>query len=145
MAQQFPTSAQVIYETLSSDPTFMGMLGHYDFRSGQGPIDAISITTPGEDLPALRNVEGLECVIHDTGNKNQRMYLTSTPDVRTSWGVFLIAWAPATGAELDAAASRILQRFRGATSSQTITTPEGLGSLVQCSIAISSENPIVSL
>lgn len=145
MAQQFPTSAQVIYETLSLDPTFVGMLGHYDFRSGQGPIDAISVTTAGEDLPSLRNVEGVECIIHDTGSKNQRMYLTSTPDIRTSWDLFLIAWAPATGADLDAAANRILQRFRGASSSQVITTPEGLGSLVQCSIEISSENPIVPL
>lgn len=143
--QNFPTSAQVIYQTLSADPVFMASIGHYDFRSGQGPIDAISVTSPGEDLPALRNVEGVECIIHDTGSKSQRMYLTESSDVKTSWGMYLVSWAPSTGADLDAVANRVLQRFHGAIASDIVTTPEGLGSLVQCSILISSENPIVPL
>ena len=67
MAQQFPTSAQVIYDILVADPTFSGLIGTYTFKAGQ-TSPAISIVTPGTDIPSLRKVRGVECVIQDTGD-----------------------------------------------------------------------------
>ena len=86
MAQSFPTSAQVIYETLSTDSNFTDLLGTYNFKGGGGPIDAISVVTAGADIPSLRNVEGVECVIQDAGNSVLQEYYGSTVVV-TTWSV----------------------------------------------------------
>ena len=140
--QTFPTSAQVIYDTLAADATFLGLLGSYDFKTGQGPIPALSVISAGEDLPSLRNVEGVECIIQDAGNVSQRNYLTNDLDLVTSWSVFLVAWEPSTGADLQTATERILKRFNGASAMQTVATTDGLGSLVQNKIMISSDNAV---
>ena len=140
--QTFPTSAQVIYDTLAADATFLGLLGSYDFKTGQGPITAMSIVSAGEDLPSLRNVQGVECIIQDAGNVNQRNYLTDDLDLVTTWSVFLVAWEPSTGADLQVATERLLRHFHGASATQTVGTVDGLGSLVQNKIVISSDNAI---
>ena len=140
--QTFPTSAQVIYDTLAADATFLSYLGSYDFRTGQGPIPALSVISAGEDLPSLRNVEGIECIIQDAGNVRQRNYLTNDLDLVTSWSVFLVAWEPSTGADLQVATERILRRFNGASAIQTVATTDGLGSLVQNKIMVSSDNAV---
>lgn len=146
MAQQFPTSAQVIYDTLAADAAFVALLGTYDFQNGQGPLTALSVVSAGEDLPALRNVQGVECVIQDTGEIEYKDYLTDEPsDLNTTWSLFLVAWGPATGADLQVAAEKVVRRFRGATSVQTIATTDGLGSLVQTKVLIKSFNPIIPL
>ena len=145
MAQQFPTSAQVIYDTLAADATFTSYLGSYNFKTGDGPIAALSVITPGEDLPSIRNVQGIECIIHDAGDTQQTTYLTGDMDLRTQWSVFLVSWEPSTGAELQVAADHMLRRFNGAQMVQTVATVDGLGSLVQTKIMISSFNPIIPL
>jgi len=144
MAQSFPTSAQVIYDTLAADATFVSMLGTYKFKKGQ-TLTALSVVSAGEDLPALRKVEGVECIIQDTGNMSQRAYLTGSLDVQTEWSLFLVAWEPSTGSDLHAATARLLQRFQGAKAVQTVATVDGLGALVQNKVMISSENPIISI
>ena len=145
MAQTFPTSAQVVYDTLAADATFVGLLGSYDFKTGQGPITALSVVSAGEDLPALRNVQGVECIIQDAGNTTQMPYLTGDMDLTTNWNIFLVAWEPATGADMQAAADRVLRRFQGAQAVQTVATTDGLGSLVQTKIIIKSTMPVIPL
>lgn len=142
MAQSFPTSAQVIYDTLSSDTNFTDLLGTYNFKSGSGPIDAISVVTAGADLPALRNVDGVECVIQDAGNSSLQEYYGSRVVV-TTWSVFLVAWGDATGADLQSAAEVALRRFAGSEMIQTVATSDGLGSLVQTKLMIKSNMPIL--
>ena len=152
MAQSFPTSAQVIYETLSTDSNFTNLLGTYNFKGGGGPIDgfyclwvsAISVVTAGADIPSLRNVEGVECVIQDAGNSTLQEYYGSTVVV-TTWSVFLIAWGEATGADLQAAAEVALKRFGGSEMVQTVATSDGLGSLVQTKLLIKSNMPILAV
>ena len=140
--QTFPTSAQVIYDTLAADATFLGYLGSYDFKTGQGPIPALSVISAGEDLPSLRNVEGIECIIQDAGNVRQRNYLTDDLDLVTTWSLFLVSWEPSTGADLQVATERVLRRFNGASATQTVATVDGLGSLVQNKVVISSDNAV---
>ena len=140
--QSFPTSAQVIYETLSSDSNFTDLLGTYNFKGGGGPIDAISMVTAGADLPALRNVDGVECVIQDAGNSSLQEYYGSRVVV-TEWSVFLVAWGTATGADLQNAAEVALRRFASSEMVQTVATSDGLGSLVQTKITIKSNMPIL--
>ena len=74
MTQSFPTSAQIVYETLASDTELMDIIGNYEFKAGQTG-DAISIVTAGQDMPSLRNVSGIECVIQDSGATVQQNYL----------------------------------------------------------------------
>ena len=142
--QVFPTTAQVIYDTLTADATFMGYLGTYEFQAGQ-TLPAITIMTAGEDLPQLRNVQGLECVIMDAGNTKNFDYLSGdAPRSQVTWSAFLVCWEPATGAELQTATQRALSRFLGSYSVQTVATSDGLGSLVQNKLMIRSDMPIVS-
>ena len=145
MAQQFPTTAQVIYDVLAADSAFLAMLGSYNFRgNSSGEIPALSIVTAGEDMPALRRVQGVECIIQDAGNTAASNYLTGdAPRLQTKWSVFLICWEEATGADLQAVAEHILRRFAGSQSYQTVATTDGLGSLVQTKIEIMSDMPIL--
>ncbi len=144
MAQQFPTTAQVIYETLSTDTEFMALLGTYRFKAGQ-EMPAISVVSAGEDLPALRKVRGVECIIQDAGDITIYEYLTGdTPRVSVAWSVFLVAWDEAKGADMQVAAQAACQRFLGSEAIQTVATADGLGSLVQTKLIIKSDMPIVA-
>ena len=143
MAQQFPTSAQVIYDTLAADTNFTNLLGTYEFKAGQ-TTTALSIVTAGEDMPSLRNVQGVECIIQDAGNFTSNEYLSGdAPRLTITWSVFLVSWAPSTGADLQAAAEAACRRFLGAQALQTVATADGLGSLVQTKLFIKSDMPIV--
>ena len=144
MAQQFPTTAQVIYDVLSSDVEFVTLLGSYEFRAGQS-VPALSIVTPGADLPSLRKVEGIECVIQDAGNFTRSEYLTGeAARLNIQWSVFLVCWEPATGAQLQAAAERACSRFLGSEAIQTVAVSDGLGAQVQTKIIIRSEMPVLA-
>jgi hypothetical protein len=145
IVQTFPISAQVIYDTLAADAVFTSLLGSYDFKAGQGPITALSVVSAGEDLPSLRNVQGVECIIQDAGDTTQMNYLTGDMDLTITWSVFLVAWEPATGSGLQAATNRIIKRFQGSQAIQTVATTDGLGSLVQNKILIKSTMPITPL
>lgn len=144
MAQTFPTSAQVIYDTLAADATFTGLLGTYEFKAGQ-TIPALSVVSAGEDMPSLRNVSGVECIIQDAGNFTKNEYISNDAARLTiSWSVFLVAWEPANGSDLQAAAERACSRFLGSQAIQTVATTDGLGSLVQTKLIIRSDMPILA-
>ena len=143
MAQTFPTSAQVIYSTLAADTNLAALLGTYTFAVGSS-FPALSVVSPGENLPATRSVSGLECVIHDLGNTQPKNYVSSAADMVVTWQVFLIAWEPATGADLQAATELICSRFANSYSTQTVAVSDGLGALVQNKIVIRSDSPILS-
>jgi hypothetical protein len=142
MSQQFPTTANAIYDALAADSGFISLLGEYTFKANSGPLSAISVVSPGQDLPALRNVSGVEVVIQDVGISTLQNYLTGAPDTVTSFSVFCILWEPATGADLQAVTDYICKRFVGAASIETVATPDGLGSLVQSKVIIKSNMPI---
>ncbi len=144
MAQQFPTSAQVIYDTLVADTAFMALLGSYDFKNATGSLPAISIVTPGADLPQLRGVEGLECVIQDAGNIGRMDYVAGASDFVITYSVFLICWEDANGQDMTSAAQRVMQIFGGATSTETVAVADGLGALAQTLIRIPSTAPILA-
>ena len=144
MSQQFPTTAQVIYDVLSNDTVLMSLVGEYKFKKGQ-VHPAISILSPGADLPSLRSTTGVECIIHDVGDVTKYEYLTNDP-ARTSvlWSVFLVTWAPGTGADMQAVTERICSRFLGSKSLQTVAVADGLGSMVQTKVMIKSDMPVLA-
>ena len=144
MAQQFPTTAQAIYDVLANDVEFVTLLGTYEFRAGQ-TAPAISIVTAGADLPALRKVQGVECVIQDAGDFTKSEYLTGeAARLTVRWSVFLVCWEPATGADLQAAAQRACGRFLGSEAIQTVAVSDGLGAQVQTKLIIRSDMPILA-
>ena len=144
MAQQFPTSAQAIYDVLASDSEFMGMLGSYQFKAGQ-QVPALSIVTPGADIPSLRNVSGIECVIQDSASFTRNEYITKDQARLTiTWAVFLVAWEPATGADMQAATEKASSRFLGSQAVQTVAVADGLGAQVQTKLQIRSDMPILA-
>ena len=143
MAQQFPKTAQAIYDAIAADATLMGKLGTYTFRKANGSVPAISIVSPGEDLPALRNVEGVEVVCHDVGDVMPINYLTGASDSRVDFPVFVIAWAPKKGADVLEVVNLLLQKFGGSRSYETVAVADGLGALVQTKVIVRSDMPIL--
>jgi len=143
VAQQFPTLAQVIYDTLVADSSFPLLIGEYSFRAGQ-TAPAISVVTPGQDLPAIKKIGGVEVVIHDAADVKRRDYLTSGSDIYIDWKVFFICWEPATGLELTAAVARAMQRFAGSTSFETVAVADGIGAQVQTMLVIKGDMPILA-
>ena len=142
MAQQFPTSAQVIYDTLATDTVFLDLLGSYNFRANNEVIKALSILSAGQDLPSVRNVTGVECVIQDAGNTVAQNYLTEEADLVTTWSMFLVAWEGSTGDDMQKAVNHALKRFVGSQAVQTVAASDGLGAMVQTKVFILSNKPI---
>ena len=142
MTQLFPTTAQVIYEAVSIDPYFTGLLGTYNFKTTSSPSTSLSIVSAGEDMPSIRNVQGIECIIQDTGDVTTQPYLTEEPDLVITWSVFLVAWEPAKGSNMQEVVNYFLRRFVGAEAVQTVATTDGLGALVQTKVFIKSNMPI---
>ena len=144
MAQDFPTTAQAIYDVLAADATFTGLLGTYEFKAGQ-TLPAISIVSAGEDMPSLRNVQGVECVIQDAGDFTKNEYISSdAARLTVNWSVFLVAWEPAKGSDVQAAAERACSRFLGSQAVQTVAVADGLGALVQTKVMIRSDMPVLA-
>ena len=142
MSQQFPTSAATIYDILSTDSVFVGLLGKYRFKGNTGPSTALSVVSPGQSLPSLRKVTGIECIVQDVGNSVAQDYLTGAPDIITTWSLFLVAWEPSTGGDLQEAVDHILKRFVGSQAVQTVAVSDGLGALVQTKVFIMSNKPV---
>jgi len=144
VAQVFPTSAKVVYDSLVGNASFMAKLGNYTFSGGTGaPEPAIAVLSPGEPLPELRDVEGVECIIHDAANAKRMAFLSGNSATVFTWQVFLICWEGATGQDVTDAVSALMSIFPGATSTETVATAHGLGSLVQTRILIPSDMPII--
>ena len=141
MSQQFPTTPQVVYDTLVADATFMGFIGQYTFTAGS-VLSAISIVSPGQDLPGLKKITGLECIIHDAADVKRTDYLDSSEAV-VDWRVFLISWGPSNGYTMTQAAQRLVQIFGGCRTFETVAVADGLGALAQTMAQIPSNQPIL--
>lgn len=142
MPQQHADTPETIYETLTADTQFMALVGQRTFEANNTTLDSISIITPGENLPAVKSITGLEVVIHDVSDLSRRDYITDNSDITTAWKVFLIAWPGANGSTLNDAARRMMELFSKATTIETNPTPTGLGSLAQLLVLIPSDSVI---
>ena len=142
MAQTFPTSAQVIYDTLVADASFMALVGTYNFTDGS-TFPSISIKSPGEDLPELNTVAGLEVVVMDAGDVRQQAYVSDTPDAVFTWTVFLIVWDPEKAQKITDAVKIMSSKFLGLTSIDTLASSDGAGALTQTKVFIMSNMPII--
>lgn len=141
MAQTFATSPLVIYNTLAANSTFTSGLGTYTFAGGS-TIDSLAIVTPGKLLPNLQKVEGVECIIHDTADTRRVDYITDNSNLLRTWKVFLIAWDPATGTNVNALTDIILSTFGYSRSIETVAASPGLTARVQTLILIPQEGAI---
>ena len=141
MAQIFPNTASIIYETVLADTEMMNKVGSYSFKAGQS-APALSIVTPGKDLPSLKSIEGVEVIIHDIADVTRRdMY--GSVILRKNWKVFVICWDDANGAEVTELVELFMRKFSGATSMETVAVADGLGANVQTKIIIPSDMPIL--
>ena len=141
MAQNFPTSPLVIYNTLAANSTFVNSLGDYTFVGGS-TSKSFAIVTPGRPLPGLESVTGVECIIHDIGDVRRKNYVTDNSSLLSTWKIFLIAWDPATGTNVNTSADIILSTFGGSRSIETVATSQGLTARVQTLILIPEEGAI---
>lgn len=141
MAQTFPENPEVIYATLAADTTFTDLLGEYIFIGGQAS-QAMSIQSPGGDIPGINKITGLECIIHDAADLRRRQFYGST-NIETTWRVFLICWEPSNGDTMVAAATRVMEIFGGSTAVETVAVADGLGAKVQTMVQIPSDMPIL--
>lgn len=139
--QAFPENPEVIYNTLVNDATFSSYLGTYEFVGGQ-ELPAISIQSPGGDIPGVNKITGLECIIHDAANLRRRQFYGST-NIESTWRVFLICWEPANGSVMINAATRGMEIFGGSTTLETVAVADGLGALVQTMLLVPSDMPIL--
>lgn len=98
--------------------------------------------TPGDQLPLLSKQEGLECIIHDTGDITRKDYIAGNSDLVTTWKLFLICWDPADGLQMNTAAKRVMKIFGGARSVETVATSPGLNARVQTLVLIPENGSI---
>lgn len=144
MAQTFPATPQIIYNTLVADGTFMANVGSYTFKGGAGAAPAISILTPGKDLPSLESITGLEVVIHDVASmRRYNFYEGST--IEKTWNIYLIAWDDNTGDQLTAATERAMLIFSGSNANEIVASPDGISARVQTLVTVPSDRPILTI
>lgn len=141
MAQTFPTSPLVIYNTLAANTTFVNTLGTYTFTGG-ATSKSFAIVTPGKPMPNIETVSGVECIIHDVGDVRRKNYITDNSSLLSMWKVFLIAWDPATGVDIGTSADIILSTFGLSRAVETVATSSGLTARVQTLIMIPEEGAI---
>lgn len=137
VTQPKASSPLVIYNTLTADTTFMSYVGTYTFNGG-ATEDAISIITPGQALPQLSSISGLEVVIHDVGVIRRQDYLTGASDPIVTWKLYLIAWDGADGSDVNTAAQYVVRRFGGSNMIEISSTGTSIGALTQSLILIPS-------
>ena len=142
MAQTFPTSGQVIYDTLAADATLTAALGTYTFKNGN-QLPSMTVLTPGTDLPMLSKIEGVEVVIHDTGNIETNPDITGGVRNSILFQVFVICWKGATGADMLAVSELICSHFLESRATQTVAAADGVGAAVQTKVVIRSDRPIL--
>lgn len=142
MAQSFPATPEIIYNTLAADAIFMALVGNYTFKANNSVTPAISIVTPGGDLPDLSSIDGLEIVIHDTA-QIRRMDFYGSTNVEKNWNLYVIAWGSATGNQVTSAVERIMRTFSGSSAMEVVATPDGLTAKVQTMVMIPSDKPIL--
>lgn len=142
MPQQRATTPEVIYETLTDDATFMALVGNVKFKQATAAIDAISIVTPGQPMPDVESIQGLEVVIHDIAKLERKNYVTDDFNVLPSWKVFLLAWPGANGTTLNSAATRMMELFSNATTIETGAVPVGLGAMAQLLVMVPSTSVV---
>lgn len=140
MAQSFPESPEIVYDTLVADATFMGYVGEYEFLSGE-KLPAISVQTPGAVMPGLKSVTGLEIIIHDAADLRRRDFYGST-NIETNWKVFLVVWEGSDGSGITGATRRAMEIFRGSRSFETLAVSDGLGAMAQTMLEVPSDQPI---
>jgi hypothetical protein len=131
MPQSRAESPEAIYEALTGDSAFSSMIGEYKFVNSASPVDSISILSPNQRLPQLSSQEGLEVVIHDSGQVNRMDFLTNESEALITWSVYLIAWPPATGLTVTEAAARMIQIFANSNALEVVAVPNSIGALVQ--------------
>lgn len=131
----------MIYDILTADTTFMSYVGTYTFNGG-ATEDAISIITPGQALPQLSSITGVEVVIHDVGTIRRQDYLSGASDPIVTWKLYLIAWEGATGADINTAGQYIIRRFGGSNMIEISSTGTSIGALTQSLILIPSDGAI---
>lgn len=141
MSQVFPDSPGLIYRILDGDSEFSGYVGNYKLRGNQ-TLNAIGIGTPGQDIPRISSVTGIECIIHDVSDVSRYEYITDSSNLVNTWKVFLVCWDSATGEDLNNAARRVMELFEGATSIQTVKTSEGARARAQTLILIPADKPL---
>jgi hypothetical protein len=142
MAQQHVDTPEIIYDTLTSDSVFIDLVGTRTFKAGSTQLDAISILTPGESLPAIKSQQGLEVIIHDVTELGRQDFISDPHNIKTIWKVFLLAWPDANGETLRSAATRIMELFTGSTTIETNPVPSGLGAIAQLLVLIPSEGAV---
>ena len=143
MAQTFPTSAEVIYNTLAGDATFMSFVGTYTFADGT-VLPSITVKSPGEDTKGLSSISGLEVVVIDIGDVTTQSYVSNdSPDSVFTFNVFLVAWEPSNGQAITNAVGQMVKRFLGLESIDTVAASDGIGALVQTKVMIKSNMPIL--
>lgn len=119
----------------------MSYVGTYTFNDGTTD-DSISIITPGQSLPQLDSVSGLEVVIHDLGIIGRQDYIDSVSDPIATWKVYLIAWEGATGSTVNTAAQHLIRRFGGSSMIEISSTGTNIGALTQSLVLIPSNGGI---
>ena len=146
MAQQFPTSAQAIYDAIVADAGLFPLIGTYEFEGTPGVLPSISIVSPGQDLPATKKVEGLEVICHDVGFSSPMNYLSKeAPYIVTDFPVYVMGWEPSTGQHLQDFIDLMMQKFQGSYTEFVTTTPDGLTAYTQAKIIIKSNMPYDAL
>ena len=142
MAQDLVESPEVIYNTLVADPVIAPLVGTYHFIDNSTQ-DALSIMSPGQELPRLKKVTGLEIIIHDAAQVSGHPYLTNAADIISVWRVYLIAWPGSDGSVLNDVVKQIVKRFGNVWTIEVSARGAPLGALTQSLIMIRSTSAVL--
>lgn len=142
MAQYLAESPEIIYNTLIADPVISPLIGTYHFIDGTTE-DSIGVMSPGQELPRLKEVTGLEIIIHDAAQVTSHPYLTNQADVISIWRIYLIAWPGSDGSKLNDVVTQIVKRFGNVWTIEVSARGAPLGALTQSLIMIRSTSAIL--
>lgn len=104
-------NAESIYDVLSTDPAFSGLVGSFSFDSG--PSEALLVATASTPLEGLDSASGLVAVVEKDPTFTSTRLLTSQVVVDRMFTIRLLQFPTSAPRNMRAAIERLLEIFPG--------------------------------
>lgn len=90
----YAESSSDVFTAMTTDQTLMSTVGVYKFINNVNELPAISVLSPGQNLPDLEYTKGPEIVIHDVAELSSfnTLDVFSSQVIRYTFRVYVLLW-----------------------------------------------------
>jgi len=136
-------SADQVLQHLQSDAVFMSLIGRYEFGNGLEQ-DSIVVLASNQQVPGVKNVRGVECVISRVPDTSSRAVISGCSIRLKKWTIHLIQYKDSTPNQAVEAADRLCDLAPGATYTHLGSNFSDMAGVEQIVVKIPSLSPLIA-